>query len=195
MKTIHSNYLVLSVILLLATRMYSQTGIPISNFSASAVFVCVGDPVQFTDLSQNNPTSWKWTFQGGSPTTSTQQHPVASYKFPGKYDVILKATNEHGSEMIGKLSMVTVQVCSAISETNEESELTIFPNPASSYLSVSAKIDLPYTLYNALGSVILKGNLMKDEVNTVKVESLPAGIYFFSIQQGSRNRSYKIVKE
>lgn len=195
MKTIHSNYLLFAFITLIATRMNSQTGIPVSNFSASAVFVCVGDPVQFTDLSQNNPTSWKWTFQGGSPTTSTQQHPVATYKFPGKYDVILKASNEYGSEMMGKISAITVQVCSAISETSEEAELTIFPNPTSSYLSVIAKIDLPYTVSNALGSVILKGNLIKDEANIVKIESLPAGIYFFSIQHGTRNRSYKIIKD
>lgn len=195
MKTIHSNYLLLAFITLIATRMNSQTGIPVSNFSASAVFVCVGDPVQFTDLSQNNPTSWKWTFQGGSPTTSTQQNPVASYKFPGKYDVILKASNEYGSEMMGKLSMVTVQVCSAISEINEETDLILFPNPVSSYLSVSAKIDHPYTISNAIGSVILKGNLIKDEVNLLNIEDLPVGLYFLTIQQGSRNKTYKLIKE
>jgi len=97
--------------------------------------------------------------------------------------------------MIGKISAITVQVCSAISETSGEAELSIFPNPASSYLSVIAKIDHPYTVSNALGSVILKGNLIKDEVNLLNIEDLPVGLYFLTIQKGSRNKTYKLIKE
>ena len=60
-------------------------------------FVCATGKVQFTDLSTGSPSSWLWTFPGGSPSTSTQQNPLVTYTTKGVYDVTLKVTNQFGS--------------------------------------------------------------------------------------------------
>jgi len=56
--------------------------------------------VQFTDNSSNAPTSWDWTFEGGTPATSTEQNPVITFNTQGEYDVTLSAANEIGSNSI-----------------------------------------------------------------------------------------------
>ena len=70
---------------------------PVANFSATPTTICAGSSVTFTDLSVNTPTSWAWTFTGGTPSSSTVQNPVVVYNTPGTYNVTLVSTNASGS--------------------------------------------------------------------------------------------------
>jgi PKD repeat protein len=71
--------------------------------------VCQGSSLTFTDLSWNgNPTSWSWSFPGGTPSTSTDSVPVIQYNTPGIYDVTLTVSNASGSVNATKTSYVTV---------------------------------------------------------------------------------------
>ncbi len=81
---------------------------PNADFVADQTTIVEGDQVTFADLSQNNPTSWSWSFQGGDPGTSTQQNPVVQYDVAGVYNVSLTATNAAGSNMETKNSYITV---------------------------------------------------------------------------------------
>lgn len=88
----------------------SQTGTaPIADFSASTTAITEGQTVNFTDLSANNPTSWQWTFAGGTPSSSTQQNPTGiTYNTAGTYDVTLVATNGNGNDTEIKYDYVAV---------------------------------------------------------------------------------------
>jgi PKD repeat protein len=81
---------------------------PIADFSATPTSVCPGNTVKFTDLSQNLPTSWSWTFAGGTPATSTSQNPTITYNSAGVYAVTLRATNSLGFDDTVKTSYITV---------------------------------------------------------------------------------------
>ncbi|KAA9357297.1 M43 family zinc metalloprotease [Larkinella humicola] len=70
---------------------------PTANFRAENLRVLLGGQVRFTDLSTNFPTSWTWTFEGGTPSSSTEQNPVVTYNQPGKFRVTLVASNAAGS--------------------------------------------------------------------------------------------------
>ncbi len=71
---------------------------PLIDFTADTTMVCQGGCVNFTDLSQNNPTAWNWTFNGGTPNSSTSQNPQnICYNSLGTFDVTLEATNANGS--------------------------------------------------------------------------------------------------
>ena len=66
--------------------------IPLSasaNFSCSAIAPCEDTPVDFYDESTGIIISWEWTFEGGTPTTSTEQNPSVTYSATGEYDVEL----------------------------------------------------------------------------------------------------------
>ena len=56
-------------------------------------FATVGDTVTFNNASVN-ATSWMWTFEGGSPNTSTEENPSITYNRPGEYGLTLVASNE-----------------------------------------------------------------------------------------------------
>nr|MBK9650650.1 hypothetical protein [Bacteroidota bacterium] len=47
----------------------------VANLSASDTTVCEKLCIGFFDISQNYPTSWQWTFNGASPSTSTLKNP------------------------------------------------------------------------------------------------------------------------
>lgn len=70
---------------------------PQAEFSSNLHYICTGQSVQFTDLSQGPPDTWAWDFPGGTPSTSTDQHPTVTYNTPGTYSVTLVATNSLGS--------------------------------------------------------------------------------------------------
>lgn len=70
---------------------------PEANFSADIQSACAVFDVQYQDQSLNDPTSWFWSFPGGSPETSTEQNPIVTYSTAGTYDATLVATNDAGS--------------------------------------------------------------------------------------------------
>ncbi|HWM95087.1 MAG TPA: PKD domain-containing protein [Thermoanaerobaculia bacterium] len=70
--------------------------------------IYVNDPVQFTDTSSGNPTSWNWTFQDGSPANSTAQNPSVTFTSPGVKTVTHTATNAAGTSNPGATQLVTV---------------------------------------------------------------------------------------
>jgi PKD repeat protein len=83
---------------------------PIADFVANSVLVCVGGNLQFTDFSYSGQAQgWFWTFDGGTPSTSTDQNPLISYNTPGIYNVTLKVINANGSDSIMKQNLVTVK--------------------------------------------------------------------------------------
>lgn len=85
---------------------------PVANFGASSTNILVGETVNFTDQSSNGPTSWDWTFTGGTPSSSTDQNPSITYNTVGTYSVSLTATNAQGSDTETKTNYITVSNCS-----------------------------------------------------------------------------------
>jgi PKD repeat protein len=84
-------------------------GAPTANFSASTTTVAVGGSIDFTDLSSGSPTSWDWTFTGGTPGTSSVQNPTnITYNTAGTYTVTLTVTNVSGTDTETKTSYITV---------------------------------------------------------------------------------------
>ena len=81
---------------------------PVADFSASETYITAGNSVTFTDLSTNMPTSWSWTFEGGTPATSTEQNPTVTYNEAGEYTVTLVATNAFGSGTETKTEYISV---------------------------------------------------------------------------------------
>ncbi|MCF8258890.1 MAG: PKD domain-containing protein, partial [Flavobacteriales bacterium] len=94
---------------------------PVVQFTASATELYEGGSINFTDQSTGTPTSWAWTFEGGTPATSTVQNPTGiTYTAPGNYDVTLVATNANGSTTLAKtdyiLVLQNVPYCSPVTD-------------------------------------------------------------------------------
>ena len=81
---------------------------PTANFTANQTEIMTGQSVEFTDHSTNIPTSWSWTFPGGTPSTSNQQNPTVTYEQEGTYDVTLSVQNGFGSDNEIKTGFIKV---------------------------------------------------------------------------------------
>ncbi|GAA3575791.1 LamG-like jellyroll fold domain-containing protein [Snuella lapsa] len=81
---------------------------PTADFISNLTSIEEGNSVDFSDVSTGNPTSWLWSFQGGSPSSSMVQNPSVTYAVAGTYNVTLTATNDEGDDTITKIGFITV---------------------------------------------------------------------------------------
>ncbi|MEQ8713623.1 MAG: M43 family zinc metalloprotease [Cyclobacteriaceae bacterium] len=107
------------------------TEIPNPEFRPDKELVLSGGSVKFTDLSTNFPSEWAWTFEGGSPSQSTERNPTVRYDQEGVYAVTLTVSNKIGSaEPLTKEALISVSaegVCNSLS--NYEGQLVSLPMP------------------------------------------------------------------
>ncbi len=82
---------------------------PVANFNANKQSVCAGSTVTFSNTSQVGTSgSVNWSFDGGTPATSTSNTTSVTYSTPGTYSVVLTATNPSGSNTTAQTSYITV---------------------------------------------------------------------------------------
>ncbi len=79
---------------------------PIANFSVSDTTIQQNDTVQFSDLSVNSPTTWKWYFGDGD--SSALQNPSHIYLTTGNFSVSLIAGNASGYDTLTKANYINV---------------------------------------------------------------------------------------
>jgi len=81
---------------------------PESDFSATEISSIDGITVQFNDKSSNSPDKWLWTFEGGYPSSSTEENPIVTYYESGVYDVMLYTRNDDGDDEIGQDNYISI---------------------------------------------------------------------------------------
>ncbi|WP_456458656.1 PKD domain-containing protein [Reichenbachiella sp.] len=86
---------------------------PIANFSASSQTIEEGETITFTNTSTGDG-SYSWTFEGGSPGSSSSENPTVTYSKAGKYDVTLTVTNSAGTDVETKTDHITVTATSVM---------------------------------------------------------------------------------
>jgi PKD repeat protein len=98
---------------------------PIADFLSDIQESCAPAIVQFTDISENSPYSWQWTFEGGSPSSSDEQNPEVIYTTPGVYNVTLQVENEEGIDILTKTQYITVNDVPLTSFSFSRDSLTV----------------------------------------------------------------------
>ncbi|MBZ0243463.1 MAG: PKD domain-containing protein, partial [Bacteroidales bacterium] len=86
-------------------------GVLIADFTASTYHVPKGESVDFTNTSfGQNIVSYEWTFEGGTPATSSEENPQnITYNETGSFDVQLKITNADGdTSLVLKAELIEV---------------------------------------------------------------------------------------
>jgi PKD repeat protein len=72
----------------------------IADFVTLNPNICVGNSIVFYNKSQNNPTTYQWYFQGGTPSTSAVANPTVTYSAIGNFQVKLVVTNTYGTDSL-----------------------------------------------------------------------------------------------
>ena len=75
---------------------------PVAQFNESVTSICTGNSITFTDYSVAEVTGVSWTFQDGTPATSTNRTQAVTFSTPGLKSITLTATNATGTNSITK---------------------------------------------------------------------------------------------
>jgi len=108
---------------------------PIADFSANAMAACTNDQISFYNHALT-ATSYSWTFQSGTPTSSILADPQVSWGSTGTFDVTLIATNGAGSDTITKSVTIYAQPTAAFTQsvdTVEAGSSVTFTNGSSNH--------------------------------------------------------------
>ncbi len=106
------------------------------DFEASPTTICEGGQVDYTNLSQGTITSYTWTFEGGTPATSTEENPIVSYSSTGIYTTKLVISDGTQSDSLTRNDYIQVDAMPSQPDTpvgpdfmcqNEIVEYTTFP--------------------------------------------------------------------
>lgn len=141
---------------------------PIADFSTSTTSVCAGQTVNFSNLTTQNPSSFSWSFPGGTPSSSSDVNPVITYNNPGTYNVTLTATNASGSDTETKTAYITV---------NANPSVNLVPTPATcngiNNGSITANVNGGAAPYNYEWSTVIS--------NTPTISNLAPGPYTVTV--------------
>ncbi|MDD3687375.1 MAG: putative Ig domain-containing protein, partial [Bacteroidales bacterium] len=102
----------------------------VADFEASAVVIAEGGTVDYTDLTTGTPTTWAWTFEGGTPSASTEQNPTAiTYNTAGVYAVSLTAGDGTNEDTETKTYYILVGQSGSVAESGWIEQNTHFTSP------------------------------------------------------------------
>jgi len=176
---------------------------PEANFAANITEGPASLTVNFTDRSENLPNNWKWTFEGGNPSTSNEQNVVVTYDNPGTYRVSLTVSNPAGDDNatknnyirvgqpVGIVDAITVNAVDLQNQPNPFGEKTLIQfnmiktgNAQLEILDINGK--RVQTLFNetkTVGKQVIEFNAI----------DFAAGIYFMRLNTDDFSTTKKII--
>jgi lysyl endopeptidase len=127
-----------------------------ADFSSNETTPCQGESLQFTANYSSPSATYLWTFEGGTPATSTLANPSISYPNAGIYDVSLQVSDNATNLSQTQNDYVNVGIEVNISTTAA-------PNPISATGSATAAVSFgtapySYTWSNGTGSNATQSN-------------------------------------
>lgn len=168
---------------------------PAADFRSSGRDIIANtQSVSFFDQSSYAPTSWQWTFDGGTPNTSTSQNPAnIQYAVSGLYQVKLIASNSFGSDTIIRSKYINVSPMIGISgnETNDNDYRLYqnFPNPFNPSTTIKYSIAksglVTLKVYDVMGREV--ASLVNKRMTPGNYEmvfdgsNLTSGVYFYKL--------------
>jgi PKD repeat protein len=150
--------------------------IPVADFMSPDTLIALGGTATFVNNSTGSPTSYAWTFTGGTPASSTLQTPPAiTYNTPGQYNVKLIVTNANGSNTLTKTNYIHVGGV-GINELNQNAVI-VFPNPVKDNMTILANSNIKeIQVYNAAGQLVINRTVNAKSI-TLKTTGLNSGAY------------------
>lgn len=158
----------------------------VADFETDTTVIRIGSTLNFYDRSSGLPNNWRWSFEGGEPSSSNEQNPSGiKYNTFGKYYVKLTVTNNYGSDSLVREEYIEVKSLLYPNPTQGEvTLLTDLYNQASSHIE----------LYSAGGKLLKTIDHSSAEGTAIKFD-LPEGGNFFYVKivQGESVQTDKVV--
>lgn len=171
---------------------FKGSNIIVADFNSNSTKIIKGNYVEFNNLSEGNITNYRWEFEGGAPSFSSEKEPgLVYYEKPGTYGVKLVASSVENADSLIRTDYITVIG-------------NIYPNPLIIGSENHNKIhiltgDTPVTnievyIYDITGKLLMKLEPQTgDREITVDPFNLSAGTYLISTVIFDERTTYKLV--
>ena len=159
------------------------TSAPTAAFTSDITSGCAPLTINFDDNSVG-AASWSWTFEGGTPSSSTLQNPTVIYTVPGTYAVTLVATNIIGTDESTTDNYVSAELCNSIEDENISDMISVLPNPFNNTTEIfvqSVTGSEQLTVTDITGRIVLSIDLDQNAKNIIFGEGLATGIYYINL--------------
>ncbi len=164
-----------------------------ANFSANSQVVCKNEKVAFT-VTNANATSYEWTFEGGTPATSTDATPEVRYNAEGHYKVTLKVSDGTNESTIVKENFVTVENCWVGIEDIAApiADFHLYPNPNNGQLTLEVEAQSDIQIYNNMGALVYQGQLQAG-TNHINLQQQAKGVYIVRVIANEQTMVKKMI--
>lgn len=173
----------------------SSDNVLTAAFNADNVNPCDGGTVEFTSTSLGEVSSWNWTFEGGTPASSSDENPSVIYSTPGEYNVELTVSDGVETVSITKEDFITVHNCTGIQ--NLEASISLYPNPNNGifFLDIQGMASANLSIISSLGKVVYEeSNLSTDNsMKRIDLSHEAEGVYMLLIENNEQRLIEKII--
>jgi hypothetical protein len=135
-------------------------------------------------LTANGGTSYNW----GNAGTGTSV--VVTLTTTSTYTVVGTDANGCSTTL---LYLAKVSNCNGINEFTAAQSVNVYPNPSNGEFNVNSHSDITLNLINTIGQTVQTINVHADQVETVQVKNLSAGIYFLKGENNEGRVNVRLV--
>jgi serine protease AprX len=152
----------------------------VANFTASQTTILVGNSVNFTDQSSCNPTSWSWTFTGGTPSSySGATPPAITYNTAGTYNVSLTVSKPGASDTETKTGYINVINCTYCPSASSNATEEWISNVTFNSINNTSAGGLGYEDFTAISTNVTPGSVYSLYVSCGSIGSWTEHVWAF----------------
>ncbi|WP_047444252.1 PKD domain-containing protein, partial [Alistipes sp. ZOR0009] len=177
------------------------------DFTATANVASEGGLIKFEPNKKLDGHNYKWTFGDGA--WSSENKPSHYFYLPGFYNIELLVKNPSGCQISvlkegwinvesltpNKISSIKVgsRLYKVSSETKVNSDITVYPNPCTTYINIAIPQVLEgkkneYRIYTSMGVLVKKGEIFTS--SRIDITELRLGAYLLTVN----NQKFKLIK-
>ena len=152
----------------------------------------VGSDVTLTWTASDDATQYVIKRNGETIATVTETSYIDQLPKDGIYTYAVYASNENGS--LSAPVVATVEAIFDDAAENQESLISIYPNPAKDVLNIVAgNNSIEFSLYNGMGQEVAAGTAQG--IQQINVSNMTKGVYFLRVTSGTQVAIQKVVVE
>ena len=151
--------------------------------------------VQFIEGSIGNAVNYYWEF--GDGTTSTLQHPMHNFSESGVHNVCLTVYDMYTGETSTFCRDIEIETLTSITEAPQESNLDIYPNPATDVLNIrcnSCFAGSEIQIFNLSGQ-LLHSEKLSGQSASINLSNFDSGIYVVKVQGENSVATERFIKQ
>ncbi len=161
----------------------------IANFIPNKTIIYPDATIDFKDVSAGKIKSWQWTFEGGSPSSSSQQNPAGiSFNHTGKFKILLRVEGENSFDTISTYVYVRQL---AYPNPTLDGNINIVVNADSNQ---DNNHDVYIDIFDMQGRLINQYKFSKPLKNVYTI-AMPksSNMYILQIKQGQTVQTQKVI--